>query len=267
MKVIQTNNQIEVRSSGIGQLIIGLVIGLAGIALTIFVFAGPPDDKGNKMPIWVAAIGLAIIAAGVGMLLFSKNRNVVIQQGGTTTVTAKRIIGGQTENLSFPTSDITSVRLSTYIDNTTSNTNMQNNNMQRRSVLQLVLKNNDLVDIGGSGGGNSTFNGMNIGGLLTKAPLSKEADQIASFLNVPLDANDTSSIAGAVKSVTSAFQGNKPSNPQQPTEFNPEAQNTTPQPPSTPISPTPPQAPQPTPPVPPQEPPVVKPPDVNQPPQ
>lgn len=260
MKVIQTDNQIEIKSSGIGQLITSIIISLVGIGLTIFVFAGPPDDKGNKMPIWMAGIGLAFVAVGIGFLLFSKNRSTVIQKDGTTTITAKRILGGQTQNTSFPTSNITSVRLSTYADNTA------NSGMQRRSVLELVLNNNDIIDIGSSSSRGVSFNGMNVGSLIMKAPLSKEANQIASFLGVPLDANDASSIAGAVKSVTSAFQSTKPSSPQQPTEFNPESQNANPQP-TPPVPPVQPQPPQPAPPVPPQEPPVVKPPDANQPPQ
>ncbi len=261
MKIIQTNNQLQIKNSGIGQFIMGLLIILAGIGFSIFTLVGPADDNGNKLPIWTVAIGLVVIIIGIVTLLFSKNRTATIEQNGTTTITAKRLLGGQPENISFPTSDIVSVRLSTYADNTASN-NMQNN-MQRRSVLQLVLKNNDLADIGGSSSGGFSFNGMNIGGLLTKAPLSKEADQIASFIGVPLDANDASSISGAIKSVTSAFQSNKSSNPQQPTQFNQEPQNANPQPgPSIP-----PQPPQPIPPVPPQDPPVIKPPDSTQPPQ
>jgi hypothetical protein len=266
MKIIQTDNQIELKSSGISQLIVGVILILAGVAMAIFL-PGSTDSNGNKMPVWIALIGIALAIGGLAAVIFAKNRYINIQRGGNTIIQAKRMIGGSTQTQTIPTSNIVAVRLSTYLERNNQagdpNFNNGNRSMSRRSVLALVLNNNDLVQVSQSSSGGLSFNGLSLTGLITKAPLSKEANQVASFLGVPLQADDTSSIAGAVNSIKATFGQNEP---QQPTGFAGSTQIDT-QPSGPPVSPpTPPsQPPEPTPPVPPQEPPIIKPPDTSQP--
>lgn len=199
---------------------------------------------GKKAPVWAMFIGIGVILVGAAMMFFAKNRSVTIQKGGNTTVSAKRVIGlGAPQQQTVPTANIVAVRLSTYVDRS-GDTVGGNPSNSRRSVLSLVLNNNDLIEVGGSGGGGISFNGLNVSSLILKAPLSKEANAAANFLGVPLQADDTSTIAGAVKSLKAAFeQGStappqQPRQPVQPTPFNP----TPPPAPTQPVPPAPPAA-------------------------
>jgi hypothetical protein len=221
MKVIQTDNQIELKSSGLGQALFGAILLVVGIVMAVALH-GSTGDGGKPTPIWVTLMGVAFAIIGILVAVFAKNRSVLIQKGANTTVTAKRLLGGSPQQQSVPTANIVAVRLSTYIDNA-GNTGSMNRaggissgdpNNSRRSVLSLILNNNDIIEAGSSGS-NSGFsvNGLNISSLIMKAPLSKEANQVASFLGVPLQADDTSSIAGAVQSVKTTFQHDSPAMP------------------------------------------------------
>jgi hypothetical protein len=221
MKVTQTADQIELDSSGFGQLLLGVILIIAGVLVAIFMHGSTGDD-GKQAPIWVTLIGVGIAIGGLLSIIFARNRSVVVQRGGNATVRTKRLIGGGTQEQSVPAASIVAVRLSTYLQNTGSDNNTVGNDPanSRRSVLYLVLNNNDLVQVGSSGSSNGfSMNGLNIGGLISKAPLSKEAGQLSEFLGVPLQADDTSSIAGAVRSLKSAFQqGQAPAQPAQPVQ-------------------------------------------------
>lgn len=233
MKITQTDTQIALKTSGIGQLLFGLILIIGGIALAVFL-PGSTDDAGKKAPAWTIIIGIAMVLGGIAAVLFSKNRSVTIVKGGDTTIASKKILGGGPQAQTVPTASIVAVRLSTYIEHTTStDDNGGNPNNSRRSTLYLVLNNNDLVEAGNSSKGlGFSLNGINVGSLMRKAPLSKEADQLAAFLGVPLQADDTSSIAGAVKALQTVIgQGQEqPPAPQAPAP----PPTASPQPPATP---------------------------------
>jgi hypothetical protein len=239
MKIIQTGNQIIIKQGGATQLIAGIIFIVIGIALAIAIGGGMlHDSNGRKPSPLIALFGVIFAVIGILVFLTAKNRTVTIEQSGTTVVDAKKLIGGKDVNQSFPTSSIVAVRLSTYMDNTSTNTgsgvNFGNNNgQQRRSTLSLLLNNNDMVELGSSSGGNSglSVNGLNVSNLISKAPLSKEANQIATFLGVPLQADDASSLAGAIHSAVDMFKQAKNG---QPTPFNQTAPNLTPEQPSSP---------------------------------
>lgn len=214
---------------------------LAGGCIAILL-PGSADSDGKQAPAWVALIGVAMIIVGIVVTIFAKNRSITIQRGGNTTIINRRILGGKSQAQTIPTANIVAVRLSTYADTSGQDANGNPTN-NRRSVLALVLNNNDLVQISNSGSNGFQFNGLNIGSLIQKAPLSKEANQLATFLGVPLQADDTSSILGAVQSVKSAFSQSSPQPPQAPAQsapFNPTPQQ--PQQPAIPLSSAPPQA-------------------------
>lgn len=249
MKLTQTDNQIEVKNNGIGQLLIGAVFFVAGIAVTALILSSHSSD-GKKAPIWVVLFGLLFCVIGVFIAFMAQNRRTTIQKGSNVTVWAKRLLIGAPQEQSVPTSSVVAVRLTTSADYSAAQDGDTTN--QRRSVLSLVLTNNDLIEVGSAGTKNMiSINGMNVSNLISKAPLSKEANQLASFLGVPLQASDTSTIPGMVQSVKSAFQndgsnGSGPvSPPTQTASFNPAAAvppNTPapqPQPPVSPVAPTP----------------------------
>jgi hypothetical protein len=253
MKITQTDSQIELKNSGIGQAFLGLVFIVSGVGVSLITRS--PDADGKKAPFWVLLIGIAVVIGGIAMIIFAKNRSVTIRKGGDTTVNTKRLIGGGPQQATIPTANIVAVRLSTYLDNNSVNDGNggigSSNQNSRRSTLSLVLNNNDLVELGSSGQGGLNINGLNVSSLISKAPLSKEADQVARFLGVPLQADDSSSIAGAVKSLKTAFsQDPEPSPSAQTPTFSPgQAPQAAPPPaspaPQTPLPPAiPPQAPQ-----------------------
>ncbi len=146
--------------------------------------------------------------------LFSKltgSRNVTITKGGDVSVSGTGFFGKQLEPVTFPAASIVSVRLDTYQNGSYGNSVSNNSsftvhnsgqNSSRASRLYLVLNNNDMVEIASKQNmGGLKINGMDIGSLIQKAPLSKEASQVADFLGVPLNAEDNSSLAGVVRSI------------------------------------------------------------------
>lgn len=188
---------------------------LVGIALAGVVLGG---FAGENTPMWLALIGVGLVGIGILMVVTARDKVTTIEKGGQLTIQAKKIIGGATTQTTVPTADIVAVRLSTYIDRTGSgSTGSGKPGSQKRSTLYLVLKNNDTVELGTSTAAMSSFgvNGVDVTNLISKAPLSKEADQVATFLGIPLQADDTSSVTGAIKAVKDALLGEEeaPSTP------------------------------------------------------
>jgi hypothetical protein len=237
MKITQTDTQIELKSNGIGQFLLGVALTVVGVGVTFFLVA-VPSDNGKKAPAWSYLVGLAFALVGILAAISAKNRTIVGQKGGETTVRDKRLLGGSPRQQSVPTANIIAVRLYTYAQSNATDGGLNSNaGTTRRSVLSLVLNNNDVIEIGSSGNSGFSFNGMNIGSLIAKAPLSKEANQVAAFLGVPLQADDASSITGALKSVKEAFgQGQAPQAPQATSSSSPQPQ---PAPPAAPATSTP----------------------------
>lgn len=148
MKFTQTDTQIELKSNGLGQLIAGLVFLVAGIVL-MFVLLAIPSDNGKKAPLWSVLFGLVFAAIGAMVTFTAQNRTTTIVRGGNATIRAKRLLGGNPEEQSVPTANIVAVRLSTRADySAAANDDTMN---QRRSVLALVLANNDLIEVGSAG--------------------------------------------------------------------------------------------------------------------
>lgn len=202
MKILNTNNQLEIKQSGIVQVIVGFVTIVVGIGLVIFSMTS--NKPGQSFPVAPLAIGAVAIIIGGLIIGFAKNRHFILRLGGDTTVESKRIIGGSQTAQSFPTANIVGVRLyttasqttdSTFNDSSTTPLSVSNN---RKSVLSLLLVNNDVVEIGSASGSGG------IGTIISHAPLSKEANKIASFLKLPLDAQDSSSLMGAVNTIKNA---------------------------------------------------------------
>lgn len=205
MKIINTNNQLEIKQSGMMQVIIGFVVIVVGVGLLIFsITSGKP---GQPFPIAPLAIGAVAVIIGGLIVGFAKNRHFILRLGGDTTVESKRIIGGSQTAQSFPTTTIVGVRLYTTASQTTDSTFNNSSNTplsvsnNRKSVLSLLLSNNDVVEIGSASG---TSGG--IGAVISHAPLSKEANEIANFLGLPLDAQDSSSLIGAVNTIKDTVQ-------------------------------------------------------------
>lgn len=211
MNLIQTDTQINIKSNGTGQVIAGVIVIIVAVALMIATVA-----KIINAPIWFVLIGLLIAGIGALLLRTAENRTITISKGAETNVQATRVLGGKTENQNFPTNTIVAVELYTYIDQSGSNNNNRGNGFSatrndassRRSDLSLVLNNNDKVQLASDrSSGGFSVNGINLSNLVQKAPLGKEAQQVADFLQVPLQAADASNPVAAAKTIVNAMKG------------------------------------------------------------
>jgi hypothetical protein len=218
MKLQQTNTQLEIKSSAYSQAIIGTIFLVGGLVAASLIAAGVfKDSAGKSLPIWLAAVGLVASIIGFFVVRSSKNKTVLLNRGGTSSVELKRIFGGKTENTTFETSRIKAVKLQTYLDSNQDSDG--HNRTTRRSTLSLVLDNNDEIQLAdeASKGGSFSINSIDVSSLISKAPLGKEAGQIADYLQVELQSVDMSNPAQAVKAVMDAFkQPQQPQAQQQP---------------------------------------------------
>jgi hypothetical protein len=214
MKIITTNNQMEIKTGAATQVILGIISLTVGVALAIFIFSGAGDaSSGKTVPQAWGIIGVVFAVVGILTFLTAKNRRITMIKGDQTTVFDKKLVGGKSEQQSFPTSDISAVELNTVteMNMTTTQDNTPSSNL--KSSLALVLKDNTriMVDNAAKSANSASINGLDAGGMIQKAPLSKEANQIADFLKVPLNPDGrATSISQAVKQTADALKDKTP---------------------------------------------------------
>jgi hypothetical protein len=235
MKISQPSQDVmEVKTSAAAGITVGVIFMLVGIGAGVFALSAGTNGK-----------SIVLLAGGIffviGLLVFltASSETVVLRKGGQSTVEQKRAIGGSSKSQTFDTATIRSVRLVTAMD-VTGNVNQPGGGRQRRSTLSLELVDNSQIVLGtATGNGGLSVNGINVGTLVQKAPLSKEAHQVSEFLGVALDAGDFSSPMAAIRSMKDAIMGQ----PQQPNATPPVVPGTVePQQPAAvePVAPTPP---------------------------
>jgi hypothetical protein len=207
MKITQTENQLEIKTSGIPSLLIGILLFIIGIVVLVTVSTGIWKINGNGQSTAVIGpiIGVLMAVGGVAGAFLARNRNTILQKDGTSTVTQKHIILGREKVVSFDTKRIQAVCLTTEFRNGNGN---GNSGMQRRSQLSLMLDDNSLIQIARSAGSSSSsINGLNVTSLVMKAPLSEQADEISKFLGIPLQSSgDVRKLGGVINAVVEAAQ-------------------------------------------------------------
>lgn len=189
---IQSNpdNSITITNGAVGSLLGGFACMAVGVGVIVAVIVFSKQAEGNTMAAYLFGGIFALV--GLVISLTAASTKIVLRKGGESTISSHRIIGGKRTAQSFQTADVVSVRLLTgRVMNGSGDPEMQQN--ERRSVLSLVLKDNSLVELASKAtGGGLSVNGMQVGNLIQKAPLSSEAQQIADYLGVGLEAADTS---------------------------------------------------------------------------
>jgi hypothetical protein len=216
MKITQTDNQMEIKTSGLLTLAMGIILIVFGAVVLITVLTGIWKVQGNgQSTSLIGPIAGALLAVGgIVTALLAKNQDTVLQKGGTSTVSQKRVLFGGPKAVSFDTSRIRAVCLFTeyHVTNDMNSGSGMNHSssVQRSSQLSLMLDDNSLVQIASkSGGGGSSINGINITRLVSKAPLSDKGNQIAQFLGVPLKSSgDVPSPALAISTIVDAVHEN-----------------------------------------------------------
>lgn len=205
-----TPNTLEIKSGGASAVVIGFIFLAIGVVVAI-VGIGTSAPS----PLIGHGIGAIFIVIGLISMLVASSETVVLRKGAQSSVEKRRVIGGSIRSQTFDTSLISAVQLVTSINTTTptgsstipgtTQTGLSTNS--RRSVLSLLLNDNSKIVVGMTNGSGTSVNGMNVTGLIQKAPLANEAKQIADFLGVPLDAGDYTNLATTIRSVRENMMG------------------------------------------------------------
>lgn len=187
MKMIKTNSeQLEIKESGVINVVLGVVFALVGVGLALWVVIG-----GAEMPIWAAAIGLAIAVIGAMVVLSAVKRHVILRRVGESEVLVTKLVTKKQSRVSFQADQIASANLETHTSYTqsTSDDRTGQSGRQRVSTLYLLLKDNTELVLATSRSGTSSVavGGISVGSF-GKAPLSDEAKEVAEFYNVPFNA-------------------------------------------------------------------------------
>lgn len=230
MKLQTSTDQVTLTQSGIGSIIAAIILTVCGLALAIGTVIA-------KSPIYIPLIGVALIAFGIFAGWTAQSTTTILRKNSPSSTISKRLIGGATNSHDFDASKTVRVELITQAlnDNANSGTNQQ---QSRRSILKLVLDDNTEVILGeATRNSGATVNGIGVSNFLTP-PLQKEAQAVADFLGVPLNAADMSNPITAIQSLM--HHDNAPAQPTvQPTQPTPIVQTPTippvqPQPTATP---------------------------------
>jgi hypothetical protein len=193
MKVQQLNNDVLLISKGAtGTIIISIALLLIGVG------AGVAPLITSGLEWWVHLIGAGLFIVGLVLLFTASKEVVTLRLTGESTVERTRVLSKKTTKESFQREQVAAIGLETVTSyERTSTTDSQGDgiggvsqpgNMRRvrRSVLYVQLTDNSQVIIGQA----QSTNGTTIAGVdvsaFGKAPLFKEAQQIATFFGVPL---------------------------------------------------------------------------------
>lgn len=209
MKIIQTNDTLEINNSGYGTIVGALVFIVLGLAMAYFIGTSKVTSQNiTGSPKTWTFVGIFFAAMGVLIAFSARSKNVSLQKNGNCTSITKRLIGGKSEEQTFLSQDIKCVSLSTYLDYSNSNNSSNQGSPRKKSKLSLILKNNDELELANEAKkGLFTINGMSLSNI-QKAPLIKEAEQISGFLGVPLQSNHDG--APSLGDVVSILKGEDP---------------------------------------------------------
>ena len=191
MNIKQLNeSELELSENGKIVLLIGIVLIVGGIVAASWVLL-TQDDK------IAALIGVFAAASGVIALVLASNKQIVIRKNSDSTVRQTRLISKQVKQRSFDARQASMVELEVQQRTETDGKGKKDKSID--SVIRLILLNDDKVELdrssfnGGSKG--SQLNGVE---LASFSPMKSEAQAIADFLDIPLQINDLSTLAGAV---------------------------------------------------------------------
>ena len=203
MKLTQNYNQLEIKTSGVGQIITGAIFALIGIATVIFVAIRLSTGMNTVSSMLLfGIIGIVFIAIGSFSIFSAQSRHMTIQKNGASIIRSSRMIGGKTIQQDFDTTSVKAVRLATYLSRSSVNTSGGG----RCSTLSLVMNNSDSIEIASRGNSSVNINGINVSSLIHKVPLSREAEQIADFLNVSVETIDMTNPLSAITSVVNDYK-------------------------------------------------------------
>ncbi|HTD27820.1 MAG TPA: hypothetical protein VK660_00365 [Xanthomonadaceae bacterium] len=182
MKIQTTQNQMIIDNSNMVFVVVGALLGLGGIVAAILGLIGHNNVE--------MAIGAGLAIMGALFVFVTKSTHIVLDKSGPSSLSSKTIVS-QTTTQSFNLSEVTTVLLEAReASETVKNPDGSTRNQTKITAnLILVTSNAQRIPIG------SATRTMDIGGLIgsliTTLPLKNEAEQIAKFIGVPMQASDT----------------------------------------------------------------------------
>lgn len=204
MKITQTNDtELTILNSGTAGLIGGGTLLLIGIGIGVYPLIGTAEW-------WVSLIGAAVAGFG-GLLIFTAATvTTTLRRGGTSTISERRLVGGRLKEASFESSQVDHIKLESHTEYSSSSSSNRSGQQNRRRVSEVFAELKDGTEISlatqsANANGGVSLNGISVGAVM-KAPLSKEAKQIADFLGVPLKTGlQDASLQDVVGVVQTAF--------------------------------------------------------------
>ncbi len=196
----------KITNNGVPSAILGVLFAIGGIVLLIALLF---INTSHGMPVW-----LVLLIAGITTLLGSavaftaKNTRILIVKDGESIAESKKVLGGTLQRQTFMSQNVAAVQLETVneYDSTADSSGHRGTNTKRRSNLFLILKDNSRIPLGSkSKNSNFTVGGFDVGSMIQKAPLSKEANMIAEFLGVPVQTAGEVPLGEAVQKVRDAI--------------------------------------------------------------
>lgn len=184
MKIRQASDQLIIDNSLLMAVATGIILGLGGLAIVLLGYL-------NHLW-WLWLLGLALLAIGALVAVFSKSTHIVLAKSGDSSIAAKTLFT-QSKTRSFALKDISAVQL---VSSQTQRLSKDADGSQRYDTevkSSVYLRTNDarVLQIGSK---TRTLNlGGMIGALIQSAPLKSEAEQIATFIGVPLQVSDAMS--------------------------------------------------------------------------
>jgi hypothetical protein len=187
MKIRQSTDQMVIDNSLAMPVVTGIVLGLGGATIILLGYLN------HLWPLWL--LGLALLAIGGLVIVFSKSTHVVLARSGDSSIASKTLFT-QSKAHSFALTDIAAVQLlssqrqhfSKDADGT------QRSDTEVKSTAYLKTADARMLQIG------SKTRTLNIGGMLgaliQSVPLKKEAEQVAAFIGVPLQVSDAMNFGG-----------------------------------------------------------------------
>jgi|GEM_PF-4078015 len=216
MKLQTNETTLVITNKAMGSQIWGIILIIAGLAIGIVL------GMSTENRTYGIIAGLALMTFGSLALFLTKGSKITIDRStGSITVWQKRLLGAARVD-TLPTATITSVVLSVGYDNNTgsSDNDFRSDSTSRRSKLYLAKQDGGRIELGTGVSGSLIINGMAASGLLQDAPLSKEAKQIADFLELPISMQDFTA-AASLSQLKDAFKGQQAT----PTQFQPPVNN------------------------------------------
>jgi hypothetical protein len=187
MKIRQSADQMVIDNSLAMPVATGIILGLGGATIILLGYL-------NHLW-WLWLLGLALLAIGGLVIVFSKSTHIVLARSGDSSIASKTLFT-QSKAQSFALADISAVQLRSSQTQRLSKDadGSQRTDTEVKSIVYLKTADARMLQIGSK---TRTLNiGGMIGALIQSVPLKKEAEQVAAFIGVPLQVSDAMNFGG-----------------------------------------------------------------------